>query len=161
LTETLEEMREYGHWLDKVEVQMKRITIDYILSREPCYNKEQLEAMFKGRKYVLPKTVIKEAKPEDVIWLLTHVDFIPKKELRLLACDYAEHVLHIFEEKCPKDDLPRKAIETARAYTNGEATRKEMAAARAAARAAAGAAAWDAERKWQLKRLAEYLGGYK
>ncbi len=70
------------------------------------------------------------------------------RELRLFACDCAERVLPIFERERPGDARPRAAIETARRFVNGEATDKEMAAARdaarAAARAAAGAAARDA-----------------
>ena len=74
------------------------------------------------------------------------------RELRLFACGCAERVLPIFERERPGDARPRAAIETARRYANGEATREETAAAgdaawdaaRAAAGAAAGGAAWDA-----------------
>lgn len=95
---------------------------------------------------------------------------------RLLACDYAEHVLRIFETQYPDDDRPRKAIAVSRRYARGEATDAELSAARAAAgyaagaaalaaaRAAAGyaryaarAAAWNAERMWQEARLRELL----
>ena len=56
---------------------------------------------------------------------------------RLMACDFAESVLHLV----PADeDRPRRAIETARAFVRGEATRDEM----IAAWDAASAAAWDA-----------------
>jgi hypothetical protein len=96
---------------------------------------------------------------------------------RLLTCDFAEHVLPIFEEQHPNDKRPREAIAVARRFANGEATRAELAAARAAAwdaarvaarvaaRAAwdaAGDAAWaaagDAEREWQARHTAEVLG---
>ena len=71
---------------------------------------------------------------------------------RTLACDYAEHVLPIFERVHPNDKRPRGCIEVARRHLRGEATDKERAAAgdaawaaaRAAAGAAAGAAAWAA-----------------
>ena len=79
------------------------------------------------------------------------------KLLALWAADCAEHVLPYFEEKYPKDDRPRKAIEAARAWTRGEirvgqaraaalaahaaARNADDAAARAAARAAGHAAA--------------------
>ena len=53
---------------------------------------------------------------------------------RLLACDYAEHVLHLFEAKHPTDLRPRQAIEVARRFAVGDATQEEL--------AAAGAAAW-------------------
>ena len=76
--------------------------------------------------------------------------------LALWAADCADHVLPYFEEKYPKDDRPRKAIEAARAWTRGEirvsgartaalaahaAARDADDAARAAARAAGHAAA--------------------
>jgi len=83
---------------------------------------------------------------------------------RLLACDYAEHVLRIFETQYPDDDRPRKAIAVSRRYARGEATDAELSAARTAAWAAAGdaarsagAAAGDAERTWQEARLRELL----
>ena len=71
----------------------------------------------------------------------------------LWATDCAEHVLPYFEEKYPKDDRPRNAVEAGRAWARGEIATSEarsaafavhaaardadQAAARAAARAAA------------------------
>jgi len=104
---------------------------------------------------------------------------------RLLACDYAEHVLPIFETRYPDDYRPREAIAVSRRYARGEATDAELsaawsaawsaegsaagaaawsaaeAAAEAAAGAAAWAAAWAAERQWQEARLRELLEGGK
>mgnify|MGYP001022892754 FL=1 len=58
------------------------------------------------------------------------------------AC--AEHVLSLFEQACPGDDRPRRAIASARAWAQGEITmtqaREAAYAAHAAARAASGAA---------------------
>ena len=62
--------------------------------------------------------------------------------LALWTTDCAEHVLPHFEEKYPKDDRPRKAIETGRAWARGKI---KMSEARAAA-IAAHAAARDADR---------------
>ncbi len=105
---------------------------------------------------------------------------------RLFAADCAEHVLSVFEKRYPTDARPRKCIRVARRYAKGKATQQELAAARDAARAAAWAAAvaaawtagaagaaWTAvaaawaaagdavgaavERKWQTRRLFEYL----
>jgi hypothetical protein len=80
-----------------------------------------------------------------------------ERTARLFACDCAEHVLYLYERKYPDDKRPRAAIETARKYANGEATRVELGAERTAAWDAAWAAAMGAERKWQSLRLAEYL----
>ena len=109
---------------------------------------------------------------DDALWALRACDDAETFS-RLLVCDYAEHVLHIFEAKYPDDDRPRKAIAVSRRYARGEATDAELsaawsaagsaawaaewAAARAAARNAAGAAARAAERQWQEARLRELL----
>jgi hypothetical protein len=90
---------------------------------------------------------------------------------RLLAADCAERVLPIFERERPNDDRPRLAIEVARRFADGLATKAELAAAGDAAWAAAEAAAWaaataawaawaawDAERRWQADRLGDLCG---
>ena len=109
---------------------------------------------------------------EDTLWSLRIIIEPADKEIRLLACDYAERVLSIFEEIFPDDKRPRVAIETARKYANSEASEKELNAAACAAcaawagRAAACAAwaaeaardaAWDAEGEWQKQHLLEML----
>ena len=76
--------------------------------------------------------------------LLAAVDV--SKELRLFAADCAEHVIHLFEREYPNDDRPRKAIEAARAYADGEIDGDAAWAAVEAARAAAWDASWDAAR---------------
>jgi hypothetical protein len=77
-----------------------------------------------------------------------------ERTARLFACDCAERALPIYEKRCPGDDRPRKAIETARRYANGEATAKELAAAWDAVWAA-GAAVWSAARAaWSAARAA-------
>ena len=158
---------------------MKRITVDLVMSFNPCYDREHVKDLFGGKKWMMPLTVLKldTVSHEDKIWLLCRSDFLDDKQLRLFACDCAERVLPIFEKECPEDNRPRKAIEVARLFADGEATHEELdaaraaawAAARAAARAASWAAAWAAsyaaawaaEEKWQLGRLAHYLRGEK
>ena len=68
---------------------------------------------------------------------------------RLFACDCAERVLPIYEKEYPDDKRPREAIEAARRYAEGKATKKEL--------AAASDAAWAAEREWQTARLMQYI----
>ncbi len=60
-----------------------------------------------------------------------------RESLALWATDRAEHVLPYFEEKYPKDDRPRDAVEAGRAWARGEATMSEARAAALAAHAAA------------------------
>jgi len=63
------------------------------------------------------------------------------RSLVLEAADCAERVLPCFEEKYPKDNRPRKAVEAARAWARGEIALSEVRAAAFAAHAAARTAA--------------------
>ncbi|MGC4018974.1 MAG: hypothetical protein QM793_06950 [Muricomes sp.] len=65
--------------------------------------------------------------------------------LAIWAAQCAQHVLHYFEEICPDDDRPRRAIESVQAWVDGEITMKQ-------ARFAAGAAQ-DAAR--EVKDMSE------
>jgi len=106
------------------------------------------------------------------------------RSLVLWAADCAEHVLPYFEEKHPKDDRPRKAVEAGRAWVRGEIALSEARAAAFAAHAAAtahaaghaghaaayavtaatsaavpakAAAAAAKERDWQYRHLPKHL----
>jgi len=57
--------------------------------------------------------------------------------LAIWAADCAQHVLHLFEEMQPNDERPRRAIESARAWTQGEITMSQSRAAGGHAMAAA------------------------
>jgi len=59
------------------------------------------------------------------------------KTLAVWATDCAEHVLPFFEDKYPKDNRPRKAIEAGRAWVRGELAVSEARTAAFAAHAAA------------------------
>jgi len=104
-------------------------------------------------------TIIQSNGIKDAVWALRAVEG-KDKEIRLFAADCAELVLHIFENRYPNDDCPRKAIQAARDYANGVIDKYELAAARDAAwdaaRAAARDAAWDAARvaAWDAARVA-------
>ncbi|MGI8435603.1 MAG: putative immunity protein [Chthoniobacterales bacterium] len=60
-----------------------------------------------------------------------------QRTLALWAAECAAHVLPLFEKKHAKDDLPRKAIEAARAWTRGELSVSQARAAAFPAHAAA------------------------
>ena len=74
------------------------------------------------------------------------------------AADCAQHVLHLFEEKQPNDDRPRRAIELVRAWTRGEITmsqsRTAAGHANAAARELSGAARYAAYAAGQAAAVA-------
>ena len=57
--------------------------------------------------------------------------------LVLWAADCAEHVLPYFEEKYPKDDRPRNAVEAGHGWARGEISTAEVRAAALTAHAAA------------------------
>ena len=84
------------------------------------------------------KAVVRRAR-------LTHrVGTLDRPTLVAWACDCAERALPIFEKRHPKDDRPRKAIETTRAWLRGEARTEQVQAAADAAAYAADAAAYAA-----------------
>lgn len=64
----------------------------------------------------------------DVIWALRAVHQNISDVIPLIAADFAESALHIFEEKFPGDDRPRKAIEAARSGDKKEARHAARAA---------------------------------
>src|SRR5690606_11532697 len=76
-----------------------------------------------------------------------------ERTAREFAADCAERALPVYEAAYPGDDRPRRAVEVARAYARGEATRDEL-SARAAARTAAGAAASTAA--WAAAKAAAW-----
>jgi hypothetical protein len=85
-----------------------------------------------GRDNPIPLTEIADVCGiVDALWCLryTQQPEEAKRLSRLLAADFAEHVLHIFEEKYPDDDRPRKAIEATRLFTEGKISSAAWAAA--------------------------------
>ncbi|MCX6555857.1 MAG: hypothetical protein NTW95_00250 [Candidatus Aminicenantes bacterium] len=87
-----------------------------------------------------------------------------KKSLALWAADRAEKVLANFEEYCPEDDRPQKAIAAARAWARGgmkmiEARRCAV-AAHAAARQATVPAAVAAARSAGHAAATAHAGGH-
>ena len=72
--------------------------------------------------------------------MLTLKDIKPSKHLSVyIAVAFAEEVLHLFEERYPKDLRPREAIEAAKRYLDNPSAAKAYAAASSAAYAASAA----------------------
>jgi len=120
------------------------ITKDYLKSLNPCKDRfDHYLTYYSNWQGSLEEFLdLSELTHDDKKWVF--VRSIEKDRLRLVAADFAERVLHIFESKYPNDDRARKAIESAR---NNDAARAADAAAYAAARAADAAAyAADAAR---------------
>jgi hypothetical protein len=95
-------------------------------------------------------TILQTNGVEDCLWALCATEQNCDKVARLMAADFAEAVLPIYEKDYPNDMRPRAAINATRAFALGKiraaARDAAWAAARDAAWAAAGDAAWDAAR---------------
>lgn len=81
----------------------------------------------------------------------------PSTTQRLFAADCAEHVLHLFEARCPQDDRPRKAIEATRAFARGEVDRQTLRTASAYAFAASVATVAAASASAYAASVASYV----
>ena len=90
---------------------------------------------------LLFSTILKSNNIQDALWSLRSVSPEHDKKIRLLACDYAERVLHFYEKEYPNDNRPRKAIEAGRKLANGEINAASYEAACAACAAACAACA--------------------
>ena len=85
-------------------------------------------------------TILESNGFDDAVWSLRATVEPSDSVKRLIAADFAESVLHIFESKRPGDLRPRQAIQAARDFANGVITAEQMEIAKRAADAAAAAA---------------------
>jgi len=90
-------------------------------------------------------TILEHNGAEDCIWALSATAENCEQVARLMAADFAEAVLPLYESQYPHDNRPRTAIEAARRFARGEIT--------AAAKDAAWDAARAAEEAWQFDRF--------
>jgi hypothetical protein len=128
--------------MDKTPEQIaeKRFTIADIRNWNPCYDPSRhLPEGWSGtvadilRHQTIP--------PHDKLWVVCREDLIDAKTLRLFAVWCAKQVEHLMT-----DERSITALVVAEKFAHGEATKLELAAARAAAWAAAWDAAGDAAR---------------
>lgn len=138
-------------------------TLKKIREYEPCKDSwgELLKSLGKHRAddESLPMLhILDTLGAEDTYWAMRS---LPEYDAvwRLLACDYAERVLHLYEDTFPDDRRPRECIDVARKYVIGAASKDELAAARVAARAAASDAAWAAARDAARAARAAWAAG--
>jgi hypothetical protein len=90
------------------------ITKDYLESLNPCKNRfDHYLIHYSNWQGTLEEFLnLKELTHADKTWVFARSTL--KDNLRLLAADFAERVLHVYESKYPNDNRPRKAIEAAR-----------------------------------------------
>lgn len=87
-------------------------------------------------------TVLDSNNVDDFLWVLSRACGQEGERLcHELACDFAEHVLPLWDKHYPNDKRPHEAIAAKRRWLKGEITSEELAVARAASRDAA----WDAK----------------
>ena len=168
----------------------RRKTVDWelIMSFDPCpaWYEDRVRGAVPKRISLVRFLLDTSIPPADRLWVALHNVFLTDRTMRLFACDCAERAL-MRERSRGREPDPRlwAAVDVARRYAAGEATKGELAAARDAAwdaawdaagyaaRAAARAAAWEAardaardaagyaagyaEREWQCAHLAEML----
>ena len=69
-------------------------------------------------------------RPDWMLWLcekmIDEADWPTHQEVVLAACNCAQTVLHIYENKYPQSRVPRKALEVARSWASGRATLEEV-----------------------------------
>ena len=127
---------------------MKAVSFKTVMAWEPCddFPEVRIKRLFRGRKALSIADILnmRSITRRDKLWAVLRNDFFTDRELRLMACDFAERVLPTFEAEYPDDNRPRKAIEVSRRFAVDEATAEELECARSAARSAAGYAAWCA-----------------
>jgi hypothetical protein len=142
----------------------KEFTKEFILSERGCYSRDQVNALsFINNETITLKDMLTSELPlKDKFWWLCKKCELTKDENVLIAIKCAKIVLHLFEEKYPNDDRPRKAILAAEKYLethNANAAYAAYTAAYAAnaADAAANAAADAAAEKDTLNLALEQI----
>ena len=134
-----------------------KITTDMIMAARPCpnYPRERVEELV-GDGLEPREIAALNIPAEDRLWAMIYV-VLDDRRRRLLACDCAERALAREGAAGHEPDARSwAAVQMARRYARGEATRAELDAAMAAAMAAA----WYAEREWQVARALEYAEAY-
>ena len=116
---------------------MKKITVREIMKFGPCdrYNVFTVFKLIKFGKIPLEILDLPISK-SDKFWLLLRPEYIPIKQLHILACDFAQDVAHM-----NPDPRVQAAIDAKRLWIDGKITDEELEKAADAARAAS----WDAD----------------
>ena len=147
---------------------MKKVDIKTVMSWNPCssYTEDRIKKLFGRLKTLSVKQILDLDIPHnDKLWAVLRVEFFTKNELVLIACDFAEEVLPIFESAYPTDDRPRNAIAAAWAAGAARAAgaagaawaAAEAAEAAGAAGAAEAAGAVEAAEAAQIEIIKKYM----
>ena len=91
------------------------VFIEYVDECSKLFGKDNLIKKFGGVKKMLSKN--RSRKMLDFVF---YSGLISDKKLHLLACDFAEKTLSVFEKEYPDDKRPRNAIETKKLWIQEE-----------------------------------------
>ena len=111
---------------------MDTISVDLLLKSDLITVEESHDLI---ERYVLcPQITSAEILELDLpaknrVEALLQPEFLNERKLRELACDFAEHTLHIFELRAPEDKRPRRCLNTARLRLAGRSSQQELKAA--------------------------------
>jgi len=91
-----------------------------------------VEFLSRGRKWWTLQEILnrEDISVDDRVWLTTHQYIIGARKSRELGCDFAGHVLPIYEQRYLNDVRPRRSVEVSRCYAKGKATTEELCKAR-------------------------------
>jgi len=152
------------------------VTLNQLKDWGACAHGYKKVLEYVGLKYdkdapIKLSATLKSNGVDDTLWCVERLTLTPEqeKDFQLLACNYAERVLPIFEKEQPNDSRVKNCIDVARRFALGSASAEELDAAWVAARAAGAAraaaggsakaaagAAWDAAggSAWDAARAA-------
>jgi hypothetical protein len=129
-------------------------TLNKIKSHRPCLTgwEKLLTFLNKTKADDEPlqlSTILESNGIKDVIWAVRAVEG-HEKEIRLMVCDFADTGRHLMT-----DERSTNAIDVARKYANGEASKEELreagtAAWEAIATARSAWAAWEVGSAWEV-----------
>lgn len=103
-------------------------TIDELLSLAPLgHNHDELRQLMAGRERWTALDIARLDRPsEELLSIILRPELIPQRTLEFLTCDFAEHVLPIWEVSYPENNRPRATIEAVRKWLFGDITDDEM-----------------------------------
>lgn len=137
------------------------LTLEKALALNPCNPAAiMLKALLEpGRAYTAREAAAAGISLTDLLWVLHELaqkDADLRWLERHLAADYAERVLHVYEEAHPGDSRPRDAIQAARDYADGKIDTVALTGARDSAFAADAVAADAADASSAAFAAADY-----
>jgi hypothetical protein len=123
--------------------QTPGLTVREMMRLGPCpdYTLSLVRNLWGDRERCTATDILRMDIPaKDRLWAVLREEFLSEKTLQIAACDFAEHVLPVYENRYSDNNAPRHCIEVKRRHIEGEATDKELWGAMTAAAAAAAAA---------------------